>query len=285
MGLTRITDVAMTPGMKSVLTKFLWAVGDDAPVDGATGAGMAKRGAVYINATTGLMYNNTGTRVSPVWTVANAGGLVANILAATATGRGYMADGYFSEAQATAKFAAGAIATGLLKAGLLSADAAGRGKFAANFFDATTVDAKFATGSIGEDRLTGNELTGRVVGNVADDAVIGGVPVVHMVAVASGANGDVDVTLTHKTRVLDVLVILKGAGTAGSTVTVKNAANAITNAIDVSGGGDKAVFRGGEIDDARYEIAAAGTLKVSKASTGGDFPGALVVVTGVRVAT
>lgn len=132
--------------------------------------------------------------------------------------------------------------------------------------------------------LQADTHTGADVAVVADDNVIGGIPVVHRIQVASGADGDADVTLTHKTRVIDAWAVLKGAGTAGCTITVKNGATAISDAMDVSAGGDKDVFRVGEIDDAQHEIAAAGTLRISKASTGGDFPGAEVYVMGLRVA-
>lgn len=127
-------------------------------------------------------------------------------------------------------------------------------------------------------------LSGTQVATMAAANAVGGIPVLHRFTVASGANGDSDITLTHKTLVTDFWVVLKGAGTAGSTVTLKNGSSAISDAIDVSGGGDKDVFRAGEIDDAQSSVAAAGTLRVSKASTGADFPGAECFVLGIRVA-
>lgn len=127
-------------------------------------------------------------------------------------------------------------------------------------------------------------LVGTQAALVADANVIGGLPVIHRILVASGADGDVDVTLTHKTRVIDAWIVLKGAGTAGCLVTIKSTGNAISNAVNVAAGGDRARFGVGEIDDANHEIAAAGVLRVSKASTGADFPGAEVYVMGLRVA-
>lgn len=119
---------------------------------------------------------------------------------------------------------------------------------------------------------------------VADDNTEPGLPVLHRVQLAAGANADHDVTLTYKTRVVDAWLVLKGAGTTGSAVTVKNGSNAISDAVDVSAGGDKDRFGVGELDDAQHEIAAGGTLRISTASTGGDFPGAEAYVLGVRVA-
>lgn len=178
----------------------------------------------------------------------------------------------------------GAVDPAMLADGALAADVTGRAKMAADFFDAATADAKFAAGAIGEDLLTAAELTGRAAAVVASANVIGGLLVVHRIVVPSGADGDVDVVLTHKTRVIDYIAVLAGAGTAGSVLTVKSTATAIGAAHDVSAGNDKAVYRATTIDDAVQEIAAAGTLRVSKASTGADFPGATVDVIGYRVA-
>lgn len=147
----------------------------------------------------------------------------------------------------------------------------------------------FGTNELQDSAITAVKIAAAIlnaakVANVAEAGTTAGLAVVHMINVPSGANADVDVVLDHKIRVLDVTVVLTGAGTAGSLVTVKNTADAITNAMDVSAGGDKAVFRPTTIDDAFHEIAAAGTLRVSKASTGADFPGAKVYVFAVRVA-
>jgi hypothetical protein len=108
------------------------------------------------------------------------------------------------------------------------------------------------------------------------------VPVVHMIAIAAGALGNTDVILTHKTRVLDVHLVLRGAGVATTTLQVFNGATAITDAMAASGS-DKALVRAATIDDAAYDVAAGGTLRVTSA-TGATQPAALVVVTGVRVA-
>ena len=119
---------------------------------------------------------------------------------------------------------------------------------------------------------------------MADAAVQGGVPLVFRLTLTSGADGDQDITVTPKIRVIDTVIVLKGAGTAGSLVTVKNGATAISNAVDVSAGLDKALFRISSIDDAQQEISAGGILRLSKASTGGDFPGAEVYVYALHVA-
>lgn len=111
--LTRISDIGGIPaGLRSVLRKFLWAVGDTAPTDGATGAGEANIGALYICNATGVAYWNTGTKAAPVWTTAT--GVVAGILAADATGRSYVADDFFNEATLLAKILTGAATTAAL---------------------------------------------------------------------------------------------------------------------------------------------------------------------------
>lgn len=117
---------------------------------------------------------------------------------------------------------------------------------------------------------------------VAESDVIGGIPEVFMIPITAGALGDTDITVTHKIRVIDAYHILRGAGVADTTFQVKNAANAITDAMAASGS-DKALVRAAVIDDANYEIAAAGTLRVTSA-TGATQPAALVIVNAVRVA-
>ena len=133
----------------------------------------------------------------------------------------------------------------------------------------------------------GVALTGAGVATVADDNLTGGIPVLHRLSIADGATADVDYVLVHKTRVVDVwLVKTGGAGHATEdTIQVKNGASAITEAIAV-GAADKAVKRATEIDDAAHEIAAAGTLRITrtKGASGGNNVECTVYVLGVRVA-
>jgi hypothetical protein len=140
--------------------------------------------------------------------------------------------------------------------------------------DANVTEAKIALAS----------LTGTVAALVANANVIGGIPVIHRLTLTSGANGDTDILLTHKTRVAMAWFVLKGAGTAGCLVTVKNVANAITEALDCAAGADKAQYHFASYDDAYFDVAAGTNLRVSKASTGANFPGAEVYVLGFRTA-
>lgn len=128
---------------------------------------------------------------------------------------------------------------------------------------------------------SGNLQNGRVA-NVADKNTAGGIPVLHRIDIAAGANADVDVTLTHKTRVVDAWVVLRGAGVASAVFTVKNGANAITDGMAASGA-DTTLTRAGQINDANHEIAAGGTLRVT-GSGGASMPEATVYVLGIRVA-
>lgn len=130
--------------------------------------------------------------------------------------------------------------------------------------------------------VANNVLEGSKVANVANTNVIGGIPVVHRIDITAGANGDVDVVLTHKTRVIDAWVVLRGAGVASAVFTVKNTAAAITDGIAASGA-DTTLTRAAQINDANHEIAAAGTLRVT-GSGGATMPEATVYVRGLRVA-
>jgi hypothetical protein len=135
--------------------------------------------------------------------------------------------------------------------------------------------------------LAANAQTGANVAVVADDNLVGGLPVLHRLSIADGVTGDIDYVLTHKTRVVDVwLVKTGGAGHATEdTIMAKNGATAITDAIAV-GNADKAIKRAGTIDDASWEVAAGGTLRITrtKGAGGGNNVECTVFVLGVRVA-
>lgn len=125
-------------------------------------------------------------------------------------------------------------------------------------------------------------LTGSGVKVGAESNVIGIVPVVFAIPIAAGALGNTDIVVTHKIRVIDAWLVLKGAGVATTTLQVKNGTSAITNAMAASGS-DTALVRAANIDDAAHEIAAGGTLRVTSA-TGATQPDAIVYVSAIRVA-
>jgi hypothetical protein len=126
-------------------------------------------------------------------------------------------------------------------------------------------------------------LTGANAADVADSNVVGGVPVVHIIPIPDAATGDVDVVLTHKTRVIDCWAVKTGAnGGAANTVQLKSAANAITNALDINVN-DQTVVRAGTIDDARHVLDAGGTLRVTRTKAGGN-AACIVYVMAVRSA-
>lgn len=165
----------------------------------------------------------------------------------------------------------------VLQSGLKLKDALDANAMKITGLAAPTADGEAV--SLGDAVLSGSEAK-----VVADVNVIGGIPLVHRIAVAGGANADTDVTLTHKERVIDAWMVLKAGGTGGSKITVKNVANAISDAVDISAGADKAIFRIAEIDDAQHEITAGNVLRVSHESTGGDCPAVEVYVLCIRVA-
>jgi hypothetical protein len=125
-------------------------------------------------------------------------------------------------------------------------------------------------------------LTGAKVANVADSNAAGGIRLIHRFDISAGANADKDIVLTHKERVIDARLVLQGAGVASSVCTVKNGANAITDTMAASGA-DKAVVRAASLDDAQWDIAAGGTLRVTF-SAGATQPAATVFVETIRVA-
>jgi len=183
----------------------------------------------------------------------------------------------------SAKIAAGVI---------LTADLADNAVTTAKITDANVTAAKLATDAVETAKIKDANvtaakiadaiLTGAKAAVLANDAVIGGVPVVHTVNVPDGATGDVDVVLTHKTEILEVIVQKRAAaGGASDTITVKNGSDAITDAIDINVA-DKTIKRATTIDDAFSTIAAAGTLKVTRTKASAANVACLVTVIGVR---
>lgn len=167
--------------------------------------------------------------------------------------------------------------------GVISANATGFTAGATALYIVTTsatvvtgvADARTRSASAGA-------LDGSEAANVANANVVGGVPLIFRIDLAAGALADTDVVMTHKVRVIDAHLILRGAGVSSTTLQVKNGTSAITNAMAASGS-DQALVRAATIDDAAYEIAAGGTLRVTSAS-GATQPAATVYVTAVRVA-
>jgi predicted RecA/RadA family phage recombinase len=146
---------------------------------------------------------------------------------------------------------------------------------------ATATIAVLANPAPGPSDLPAQSIDGADADNVANANIIGGIPVLHRVNIADGA-GDTDVVLTHKTRVVEVWAVKTAAnGGAGDTVTVKNGATAITDAMSLNIN-DKLIVRAASIDDAQHEIAAAGTLRVTAANVTNN--ACTVYVLGVRVA-
>jgi hypothetical protein len=136
-----------------------------------------------------------------------------------------------------------------------------------------------AGGALG---VTNGTLDGAKVANAANANVVGAISIIHRIDITAGALGDTDVTLTYKERVINAWLVLRGAGVANTTLKVCNGANAITDAMAASGA-DKALVRCASLDDATWEIAAGGTLRVTS-ETGATQPDATVFVECVRVA-
>jgi len=124
---------------------------------------------------------------------------------------------------------------------------------AAGIYTGTTVEAALAERTDGEK-----------VADLTDDGVRAGVPVVFIVAIADGVTADKDIVTTFKVEVVDVVIMKTvAAGGASDTITVKNTATAITDAISINIA-DKAIARVGTIDDASNVVAAGGTIRVTK---------------------
>jgi hypothetical protein len=118
-------------------------------------------------------------------------------------------------------------------------------------------------------------------GTVTNNQTVSGPLYQHVVTVPDGATADIDVVVTRKFEVLDVIVQKQaGAGGGSDTITVKNGATAITDAVDINIA-DKVVKRAATIDDAQSVIAAGGTLRVTRTKVSANNVACLVTVLGI----
>lgn len=89
------------------------------------------------------------------------------------------------------------------------------------------------------------------------------IPVLFQIPVDSATAGTFSITTPYKVRVVDIWALhTGGAGEASDTLTVGNGANAISDAMSWAGG-DKAIVRAAEIDDAYQMVAKGGTIRVT----------------------
>lgn len=122
------------------------------------------------------------------------------------------------------------------------------------------------------------------LGLAAEDGAAGGPLMVFHLSTAGSGTSNTSLTMAEKVRVIDAFCYLRAAGAASDTLQVFNGSDAISDAIDVSGGANTRAAAG-EMDDTKVEIAAGGTLKVTHTdAASSDAPVIDVYVLAVKVA-
>lgn len=148
--------------------------------------------------------------------------------------------------------------------------------------------AKLAALGVTEAKIALASLTGLVAKIVANDNLIGGLPLIHRLDIVDAASGNREITLTHKTRIIDVWCVKTGAdgNATEDLITVGAGASAITDDMTIGLPNDTGITRAAEINDANAEIAAAGALRVTwvKGGGGANNVECTVYVLGIRVA-
>jgi len=133
-------------------------------------------------------------------------------------------------------------------------------------------------------QLKSNDLLGTQVANTADGNAIGGLQVIHRYDVAAGVTANLDKTLTHKERIIDMHLVktVAAGGGAGTIALQTSAGTAITDAVSIDIA-DKTIGRVTTIDDAQHEIAAGGTLRIRRVRTASTDESCIVYVSCLRV--
>lgn len=93
---------------------------------------------------------------------------------------------------------------------------------------------------------------------------VAGTAIVYQVN-AVALTGDMDTIMPNKVRVIDVWAVGTAAGAAADTIIVKNLTAVISSTLDMNIA-DTTVARATTLNDANWDIAAGGTLRVSGAS-------------------
>lgn len=169
----------------------------------------------------------------------------------------------------------------------LKADAVATAKIA----DAAVTTAKIADENVTQAKIAPASLDQTVVKVLADQAVLGGIPVMFRVDVANGtAQLDYDIVLTKKTRIVDAYYVkTTGANNASGSVTVlvlDGSSNTIAGMAMATTQADTTIQRTSVINDAYHEIAAGGTLRIRRPANAGSAPNVacIVYVVGISVA-
>lgn len=146
------------------------------------------------------------------------------------------------------------------------------------------VTPTLAAASVTAANIAANSLDGTQAGSVADKNVVGGFLVFHRIDVPDAATGNVDTVLTHKERIIDVHIVVTGTvGVNANTIQVFNSTNAVSDALAISGKSSGDIVRAASLNQSNHEIAAGGTLRVTRTRAGG-VASAVVYVTAIRVA-
>jgi hypothetical protein len=119
-----------------------------------------------------------------------------------------------------------------------------------------------------------------VVANQANNQVIPAPFLYYTFAVPDAATSDIDIIVSRKIEVLDVICRKDAGAGAANTMQVKNGATAISNAIACDT--DKTITRAGTIDVASNTIAAGGTLRLTATRAAGTRTALVTVVCAPR---
>ena len=128
-------------------------------------------------------------------------------------------------------------------------------------FGVTTADkVLFVDVNLGGDPAIAN-LAGDEVANIATSNTEGGLVVLFVFAIATGAAAAVDITLDNKIQVIDAWAVHTAAGEASDTLIVSSTASTI-GTIDWAGS-DGDIDRLADIDNANSTIVAGGILRIT----------------------
>ena len=137
-----------------------------------------------------------------------------------------------------------------------------------------------AFGQYSPQSIVAADYLGRLT--VTSNQAAPGIPVALVFAVPDAVTGDIDIVVTEKIEVIDVICRKDAGAGAGNTMQVKNGATAISNAIACDT--DKTITRAGTIDvtASANVIAAGGTLRLTATKAAGTRTATVTVLALIR---
>ena len=145
----------------------------------------------------------------------------------------------------------------------------------AKILDGTIIAEDIASSAVTLVKINPNSIDGTIAKDVASGDAIGGISLLHMITVPTGATNAIDTTFTYKEQIIDAWFI-KGTTASDSAASALQLCNGTDNAtwlsdnMSLNNKGAGAIVRAANIYTDNATILAGGKLRIFRATVSGD---------------